>query len=240
MIKIQAIGTVGKKIETTPAGQTNFSVLVYEDVNLGGRIETKATAILCSASAERVKNIKTGSGIFIRGAGGAELVKKEDRQYPVFTCKPSWIQFGKEDKSMHNLFIEGIGYIGGETRQAAHNDKLVCNFSIASNDKELNNLGQKVDVTTWLNCSLWRDPERGKIFDYLTKGTRVYVAGKPMLRVYGDNNDRLNFECRVSELELLGGKKADDSGSAAESVNDSVSAVRADIAGGNPIDDLPW
>ncbi len=206
MLKIQAIGIVGKQIETTPAGQTKFSVLVYETVELNGQTETKTTAILCSAQAERVKNIKTGMQAFIRGNGGAKMIAEKGKQYTVFTCKPSWIQFGKDDKSLHNIFIETIGYIG-ENRQSGHDGKLVCNFSVASNGKELNEQGEKIDVTTWVNCALWREPERAKIFDYLAKGTRVFVAGKPILRIWGDDKDKLSLECRVSEIELLGGKK---------------------------------
>jgi single-strand DNA-binding protein len=59
---------------------------------------------------------------------------------------------------------------------ALANDRQVVNFSVAINDSFKNKQGDRVEQTTFYNCSYWISSNVAKI---LTKGTLVELTGKP-------------------------------------------------------------
>ena len=80
---------------------------------------------------------------------------------------------------MINTVVTGNLGQDAELRTTANGDVL-CSFSVASNSKVK---GEK--VTTWVKCTLWG--KRGEaLSQYLTKGTKVAVAGELSLNEYND------------------------------------------------------
>jgi single-strand DNA-binding protein len=78
----------------------------------------------------------------------------------------------------------------------------VLSFSVA-NDR---GYGEKKQ-TTWVNCSLFG--KRGeKLVSHLTKGAQVCVHGEIYTREWKtqDGATKTALECRVSEIDLVGGK----------------------------------
>jgi single-strand DNA-binding protein len=76
----------------------------------------------------------------------------------------------------------------------------ILSFSVASNEKKG---GEK--TTTWVRCSLFG--KRGEALSkYMTKGTRVMVAGTGSLREYESKSQtKTSFDVRVNEVDLMGG-----------------------------------
>jgi single-strand DNA-binding protein len=81
----------------------------------------------------------------------------------------------------------------------------VLSFSIASNGKVK---GEK--VTTWVTCTVWG--KRGAaLAPYLTKGTRVVAVGEGHVRLYQSQGEtKASVECRVDQLDILGGGARED------------------------------
>jgi single-strand DNA-binding protein len=93
------------------------------------------------------------------------------------------------------------GNIGKEAELRDAGKDKVCSFSVASNSKVK---GEK--VTTWIRCSIWGS--RGeKLAQYLTKGSRVAVAGELSTR---EHDGKTYIELRVNELDLMGGGEKKD------------------------------
>lgn len=88
------------------------------------------------------------------------------------------------------------GNLGRDAEVRATQGGGVCSFSVAVEQRV-----KQEKKTTWVRCSMWG--KRGEtLSQYLTKGTRVAVAGELTLREY---EGKTSLECRVSEVTLLGG-----------------------------------
>lgn len=74
----------------------------------------------------------------------------------------------------------------------------VLGFSVARNDR-------RTDKTTYVDCSLW-GRRADALAAFVTKGTKVYIEGELGLREY---EGKTYITCNVSEIELLGGKRAE-------------------------------
>ncbi len=96
---------------------------------------------------------------------------------------------------MKNITIAGNIGQNAEIRRTQSGD-AVTGFSVAVEDRH----GQE-KRTLWFRCSLWG--KRGEsLAQYLTKGTRVAVAGDLSTREY---DGKTYLEVRVAEITLLGG-----------------------------------
>ncbi len=87
-------------------------------------------------------------------------------------------------------------------------------FNVAVTEKYKDRSGQQVENTTWVNCTKWVQPGGStKIADYLKKGTKVLVEGKPSARAYTANTGeaKASLELRVDNIELLGGSQQGNS-----------------------------
>ena len=84
------------------------------------------------------------------------------------------------------------------------NDKQVVNFSIAINDSYKTKQGERVEQTTFFNCSYWISPNVAKI---LTKGTLVELTGRASSSAWigkdGEIKSGMNFH--TSNIKLHGG-----------------------------------
>lgn len=109
--------------------------------------------------------------------------------------------------------ITCIGHLGKDCNVNNVNGKNVINFSVAHSEKFKNAQGVEVSKTTWVNCAFWVD--RTTLAQYLLKGTQVYVEGHPEVSSYKaqDGQWKSELRCRVSSVQLLGGKRENDGGS---------------------------
>ena len=95
------------------------------------------------------------------------------------------------------------GNIGkdAELRNVGHAGATVANFSVASTRKV-----KDEKITTWVRCALWG--KRGEaLCRYLTKGTRVAVAGELSTR---EHDGKTHLELEVFGVDLLGGGERSD------------------------------
>ena len=106
-----------------------------------------------------------------------------------------------------------IGNLGRdpETRYTP-NGRMTVNFSVASSRRWTDQSGQQQERTTWFSVSAW-----GKLAETLdqltqsgalTKGQRVFVAGRIETREYTDRNNqtRTSLDITAEDVLLVGGR----------------------------------
>jgi single-strand DNA-binding protein len=124
-------------------------------------------------------------------------------------------------------------------------------FSVAISESYTDKQGQKVENTTWASCTIWKQPGQStKIADYLLKGQKVLVEGKPSVRTYQDANGetKATLDIKVDNLELLGGAKQPGATPTAPAPAARPAVQAAPAASKNPFanpstpqdDDLPF
>ena len=101
-----------------------------------------------------------------------------------------------------NVFT-ATGNLGKDCRTNTVGGTAVCNFPLAVRS----GYGDK-EQTLWLDCALWGKRAEGKLLDYLTKGAQVAVSGELGTR---EHEGKTYLTLRLSELDLIGGKAAQDS-----------------------------
>ena len=101
---------------------------------------------------------------------------------------------------MQQLLIAGNIGKNAEVRRLQNGDP-VCNFSVAV-DNGKDKQGQRRD-STWYDCSLWG--KRGESLEqYLTKGGKVTVTGRPTVRVH---EGKAYLGINVDQITLQGGNQ---------------------------------
>ena len=99
---------------------------------------------------------------------------------------------------MQKLFISGVIGRDAELRTTSGGDS-VAGFSVAV-DNGKDKSGNKRDAT-WYDCSLWGKRGQG-LCQYLTKGSRVSIMGRPTVRVH---EGKAYQGVSIDEISLLGG-----------------------------------
>ena len=109
--------------------------------------------------------------------------------------------------------LQVIGNLGKDCMVNSVNGKSVMNFNVAHTEKYKNSSGVLQEKTIWVECAYWT--ERTGISSYLKKGTQVYVEGTPEVRTYTTQDGRhgASLSIRVQNVQLLGNKPSDSSGS---------------------------
>ncbi|MCA6441096.1 MULTISPECIES: single-stranded DNA-binding protein [unclassified Arcicella] len=106
-----------------------------------------------------------------------------------------------------------------EVRTTSH-DKQVVNFSVATNDSYRNKQGERIEQTTYFDCSYWITAKVAKL---LTKGTLVELTGRVSARAWTGNDGEahagLNFH--TSQIKLHGGGKKSETVQATTGTNNS-------------------
>lgn len=106
-----------------------------------------------------------------------------------------------------------MNIIGRLTRDAEvrtlSNKKQVVNFSIATNDNYRNKQGERVEQTTYFDCSYWISP---KVAEILTKGTLVQLSGRVYTSAWigKDGEARAGLNFHTSQIKFHGGGKKSD------------------------------
>jgi len=102
-----------------------------------------------------------------------------------------------------------IGNIGQDAKIRETNGRTSINFSVAENQKYTNSEGVKVEKTTWVNCTIWRDPGQSvKVAEFLLAGTKVYAEGRPAVHFYENKEKQqsISLDLHVINIELIGKK----------------------------------
>ncbi len=99
--------------------------------------------------------------------------------------------------------MEIIGRLTADSTVKTIGDgKQVVNFSIAMNDSYKPKDGEKKEVTTYVDCSFWKDAKRAQ---YLKKGALVLLTGRIGTNAYLDREGnavaRLTFH--VNDINIL-------------------------------------
>lgn len=104
-----------------------------------------------------------------------------------------------------------IGNLGGDAELRAREDgsKFVT-FKVADTSKWTDLKGVVHESTQWISCVL--NGDGGKLLQYLKRGVKVYVDGRPSYRVYSSEKERAvkcGVDIAVSSIELCGGSSDD-------------------------------
>jgi single-strand DNA-binding protein len=116
----------------------------------------------------------------------------------------------------------------------------VCSFTVATNEKRKDRAGEMQDVTTWFRVTLWgRQAETAS--QYLTKGRPIYVEGRIRLEEWTDRDgkQRYTLEVHATDMQFIGGGRADEAGAATGSKPSTQSdqmSSEADVSD----DDIPF
>jgi single-strand DNA-binding protein len=98
----------------------------------------------------------------------------------------------------------------------------VANIRLASSERYRDKAsGETKEATEWHRVVFFR--RLAEIADeYLVKGSRIYVEGKLRTRKWtaSDGQDRYTTEIQVDRLEMLGGARADHTGTASAEDDD--------------------
>lgn len=130
-----------------------------------------------------------------------------------------------------------MNIIGRLTRDAqirtTPQDKQVVNFSVAINDSYKNKQGERVEQSTYLDCSYWISTSVAKV---LKKGTLVELTGRVSARAWigkeGEPKAALNYH--VSQIKFHGSSRKSETPQATAKM-DNNQLVPLDVA-----DDLPF
>jgi len=130
-----------------------------------------------------------------------------------------------------------MNIIGRLTRDAevhtTTQDKKVVNFSVAINDSYRNKQGERIEQTSYFDCSYWISPNVAKI---LNKGVLVELTGRVSTRAWtatnGELRSSLNFH--TSTIKLHGGSKKIEQAQAIGK-QENTKVILAE-----PLDDLPF
>ena len=124
-------------------------------------------------------------------------------------------------------------------------DKQVVNFSVATNDSYRNKQGERIEQTTYFDCSYWITPNVAKI---LTKGSLVELSGRISSSEWigkdGEVKSGLNFH--TSKIKLHGsGKRSEVAEAEINQSQSSNSQFVRNTQNTNPFadetdDDLPF
>lgn len=112
-------------------------------------------------------------------------------------------------------------------------DKQVVNFSVATHDSYRNKQGERIEQTTYFDCSYWITPNVAKL---LTKGILVELTGRVSTRVWvgNDGEPRAGLNFHTSQIKLHGGSKR------TETVQATTKSKSNKTAEQGTEDDLPF
>lgn len=101
-----------------------------------------------------------------------------------------------------------IGNLGQDAQvRTLDSGATAISFSVAITEKYRDKQGNTQELTTWVNCTRWvQQGGSTALAQYLRKGQKVYVEGRPTARGYvaNDGQAAASLEVRVEKIELLG------------------------------------
>ncbi len=93
----------------------------------------------------------------------------------------------------------------------------VASVSVAVSEKFKDKNGERQERTEWINVVAWRNLAE-TMSKYLTKGQLIFISGKIQTRKYQDRdgNDRYITEIVADQMQMLGSRNDEGSGSTGE------------------------
>lgn len=92
--------------------------------------------------------------------------------------------------------IQIIGNLGEDCQVREFNGRKFVAFRVACSEKVQSNEGPK-EVTTWYSCT-FNKMDSG-VLQYLVKGTKVFVQGRPKYQLY----DSATFHCKMIDVSIF-------------------------------------
>jgi single-strand DNA-binding protein len=114
----------------------------------------------------------------------------------------------------------------------------VCSFTMATNERRKDKVGEMQDVTTWFRITLWgRQAETAS--QYLTKGRPVYIEGRLRIEEWTDRDgkQRYTLEVHATDLQFIGSRGEEGSSGGARSGGSEAGAPSRGGSGGDVSDD---
>ena len=111
-----------------------------------------------------------------------------------------------------------IGNLGrdAETRTLS-GGHVITSFAVAVTENWKDKQGNKQSRTTWIDCKFWGEGGK-KLAEYLIKGKKVLVEGRPTVRAWVKKDDPEKamaiLELNVDNIEFLGGGSKEQSSAA--------------------------
>ncbi|MBK0368261.1 single-stranded DNA-binding protein [Flavobacterium agrisoli] len=124
-----------------------------------------------------------------------------------------------------------MNIIGRLTRDAevrtTSQDKQVVNFAVATNESYRNKQGERIEQTTYFDCSYWIS---AKVVTLLTKGTLVELTGRVSTRAWtgNDGTPKAGLNFHTSNIKLHGGSKRNDTVEATAKTQQNVTQEAKD------------
>lgn len=111
---------------------------------------------------------------------------------------------------MQKLIIIGNLGTDAEVKVQAETGRKFVTFKVADSNKWTDIKGVVHESVMWISCIL--NGDGGNILQYLKRGTKVFVEGRPSYRVYSSQKDRAvkaGVDLTVNNIELCGGSSDD-------------------------------
>jgi single-strand DNA-binding protein len=135
------------------------------------------------------------------------------------------------------LQVEVIGNLGSDAEIKEFGGKKYVSFNVAHSDVSKDQQGNRVEQTTWVSI-LWYG-DGGGLFQYLKRGSKVFVRGRQKVKLYADKNGNAQFAINVNASEVqLCGSKGENNNSQSDNHQSQPSAPSA--MGDSNNDDLPF
>jgi single-strand DNA-binding protein len=98
--------------------------------------------------------------------------------------------------------LQLIGRLGRDATAKEFNEKFVIDLNVAVSERY-----KEEEKTTWVKASYWVKSD--KLVQYLTKGSIVYLEGRPSVEVFvnKDGESKASLVLTVNTLELISGAK---------------------------------
>lgn len=102
------------------------------------------------------------------------------------------------------LKLHVIGNLGGDAEIKSEAGRQFVSFRVAHTIRRTRDDGTAQETTEWISCSL--NGDGGALFQYLKRGTKVFISGDVSVRQFHSERDRClkaGLNCYVRELELI-------------------------------------
>jgi len=143
-----------------------------------------------------------------------------------------------------------VGNLGSDPEvRYLDGDRVVANFSVATNETYTDRQGNRVTQTEWHRIEMW-DSLAKVAEQYLKKGRQVYIEGKIKTEKWTDQNgvDKYTTRIRANVLQMLGNKEDGGSDQAPQSrtqsnqppQNQNTPNTETKQTSSDDLDDLPF
>lgn len=129
---------------------------------------------------------------------------------------------------MHQILLSGN--LGKDAVVRDVKGAKAIGFRVAVNEHYIKPGGEKVELTTWYDCTVWRkEGQKTTIADYLKEGQQVLIQGTPKASGYQNAQQQWmpTIEVRVTSIELVG-KKASATASTGTETTNAGSFINSD------------